>query len=192
MKKKIFVLLVGMSLLVGILSGCVEEKKEEEPKTNTAPTASFTSSVDHNTSTDGGTVTFDSTATDADGDDITYSWDFGDDSNSTEADPTHVYAANGTYTVILTVRDEQGMSDTDTCEIKVSNVDPTVTIESAHMDMELSLRVAGSKWSNVGLTLYEDEDAVGYLEVERWPGNPDDNPYYENPALPTTFNMTKN
>lgn len=133
MKKEIFVLLVGIALLVGVLSGCVEE---EEP-TNTAPTASFTSSVDHNTSTDGGTVTFDSTATDADGDDITYSWDFGDDSNSTEADPTHVYAANGTYTVTLTVSDGTDTYTTDPVEVIVGNVAPTAmfTYEATNLSV---------------------------------------------------------
>ncbi|MBX3056296.1 MAG: alpha amylase N-terminal ig-like domain-containing protein [Anaerolineae bacterium] len=37
---------------------------------------------------------------------ITYTWDFGDDSGSNEASPTHVYAAPGTYTVTLTAVNE--------------------------------------------------------------------------------------
>ena len=128
LKKKILVLLVGMALLIGILSGCVEENGEEPA--NTAPTASFTHSVVHNTSTAGGTVTFDSTATDADGDDITYSWDFGDDTTpteATEADPSHIYAANGTYTVTLTVSDGTDSYTTDPVDIIVGNVAPTAT-----------------------------------------------------------------
>ena len=36
---------------------------------------------------------------------LTYAWDFGDGSTSTEADPTHAYAAPDAYTVTLTVRD---------------------------------------------------------------------------------------
>ncbi|UCE73009.1 MAG: hypothetical protein JSV56_08190, partial [Methanomassiliicoccales archaeon] len=84
-----------------------------------------------------------------------------------------------------------GQRDTDTCIVTVLNVDPTVAIESAAMDIGVGLRVAGSKWSNVGLTLYEDNNVIGYLEVERWPGSPDNNPSYTNPALPTTFDLTK-
>ena len=36
---------------------------------------------------------------------VTYSWDFGDDTTSTEARPTHVYASSGSFTVTLTVTD---------------------------------------------------------------------------------------
>src|SRR5436190_130997 len=34
---------------------------------------------------------------------LTYAWDFGDGTTGTGAKPTHTYAANGTYTVTLTV-----------------------------------------------------------------------------------------
>ena len=37
-----------------------------------------------------------------------YLWDFGDGSTSTEAEPTHVYNAGGTYTVKLTVKNSGG------------------------------------------------------------------------------------
>jgi predicted GH43/DUF377 family glycosyl hydrolase len=138
---------------------------------------------------------------DPDGNITNYEWDF--DANDglwwdTGGTPeamgpitTHTYGDNGDFIVTLRVTDDQNLTDTDTCNITVLNVDPTVTIESVTMNVEISLRVAGSKWSNVGLTLYENDTAVGNLEVERWPGNPYDNPTYENPALPTTLDMTK-
>jgi hypothetical protein len=101
------------------------------------------------------------------------------------------YGDNGVFTVTLTVSDDDGGSTMISTNITVNNVAPTVSIESATMNVEISLRVAGSKWSNVGLTLYENDTEIGYIEVERWPGSPDDNPTYENPALPTTLDMTK-
>lgn len=55
------------------------------------------------TGTDTLTVTF--TATVDGADNVTYAWDFGDGATSTEASPTHTYAAPGFYTVALTVAD---------------------------------------------------------------------------------------
>ncbi len=49
------------------------------------------------------TVTF--TATVDGAENVTYAWDFGDGTTSTEASPTHTYAAPGFYTVALTVTD---------------------------------------------------------------------------------------
>ena len=43
-----------------------------------------------------------------------WSWDFGDDSTSTEEDPTHTYDTYGVYTVSLTVVDDSGMGNTET------------------------------------------------------------------------------
>ncbi|MBP7034636.1 MAG: PKD domain-containing protein, partial [Methanospirillum sp.] len=37
-----------------------------------------------------------------------YAWDFGDGGTSTEANPSHVYSAGGTYTVKLTVKNSGG------------------------------------------------------------------------------------
>ena len=45
---------------------------------------------------------------------VSYSWDFGDGSNSTQANPSHTYSSNGSYTVTLTVTDNEQMSTTKT------------------------------------------------------------------------------
>jgi hypothetical protein len=50
---------------------------------------------------------------------FTYSWDFGDGSSSSEASPQHLYAAPGPYTVILSVTNSSGLSDTATAQITV-------------------------------------------------------------------------
>ncbi len=69
-----------------------------------APTASFsysTFSLD---------VTFTDTSTDSDGNVVGWSWDFGDSGSSSVQDPTHIYASEGSFTVMLTVTDDGGHS----------------------------------------------------------------------------------
>lgn len=60
---------------------------------------------------------------------ITYLWDFGDGSTSTEAKPSHAYSTNKTYTVTLTVTDQEGLSSQDSLEVNIAN--DTVTITKA-------------------------------------------------------------
>ena len=60
---------------------------------------------------------------------VTYTidWDFGDGSTASETlTPSHVYADNGVYTVILTVTDNYGGAGTDTLAVTVNNVAPVV------------------------------------------------------------------
>lgn len=69
------------------------------------PQAGFLSSSPDNV---GQTTVFTSTSS---GTDLSYDWDFGDVTSSTNMNPTHVYPAIGTYTVLLTVTNAVG-SDT--------------------------------------------------------------------------------
>jgi PKD repeat protein len=63
--------------------------------------------------TPGSAVSFTSKATDSPADlaaGLQYSWNFGDGGASTLQNPTHAYAAAGTYTVTLTVTDADGLT----------------------------------------------------------------------------------
>jgi PKD repeat protein len=53
----------------------------------------------------GALITFNGSGTDADGDALSYRWDFGDGHTGSGAVPTHAYASRGTFPVVLTVND---------------------------------------------------------------------------------------
>jgi uncharacterized repeat protein (TIGR01451 family) len=57
-----------------------------------------------------------------------YSWDFGDGTTSTSANPSHVYSSNGTYTVKLTVTGGGGQTATSTTTVVVGPRPPTASI----------------------------------------------------------------
>jgi PKD repeat protein len=58
---------------------------------------------------------------DSDGVLVSYRWDFGDGVVSTSANPTHVYAAAGTYVVVVSVTDDEGASDSDVVTLTVES-----------------------------------------------------------------------
>src|SRR5439155_1592703 len=63
---------------------------------------------------------FTSTSSDPDGSIVSYSWTFGDGGTSNEQNPTHVYTATGSYTVTLTVMDNQGATASASHPVNVS------------------------------------------------------------------------
>ncbi len=50
-------------------------------------------------------------------------WDFGDGGTSTGSPTTHVYSQAGTYTVLLTLTDDRGLTGSATQQVRVSSVD---------------------------------------------------------------------
>ena len=71
-------------------------------------------------------------STDPDVNDVlTYAWDFGDGTTGSGVAPIHVFADNGVYNVLLTVKDKAGAEDSQSSFVTISNVAPTVVISAA-------------------------------------------------------------
>jgi PKD repeat protein len=81
---------------------------------NNPPVASFTSSCT------GLSCSFTDTSTDSDGTVTGWAWDFGDGNTSTAQNPTHGYAAGGTFTVTLTATDDGGATGSSAQEVTVT------------------------------------------------------------------------
>jgi len=145
MKGKILVLLVSIALLVGFLSGCIEDEKEEEAA-NKAPTATFdcveTGFVD-------ATITVNDASTDADGTIANWSWSLGGVEDSIEQNYIKIFTAEGTYTITLTVTDDKGdTSESDPCIITISYEPPTVEIAEGHEGEDITVNVTQVNFSS--------------------------------------------
>lgn len=82
---------------------------------NYPPSANFTYTTSELT------ANFTDQSTDSDGSVVSWSWNFGDGGTSTAQNPSHTYAADGTYTVSLTVTDDAGATDTASQSVTVSS-----------------------------------------------------------------------
>jgi hypothetical protein len=80
-------------------------------RSTVVPRAGFTYAVN------GFTVTFTNTSKAA----ISYSWNFGDGSSSTQPTPSHLYSSNQNYTIPLTASDASGASDTYQATVNPGN-----------------------------------------------------------------------
>lgn len=84
------------------------------PPTNSPPVANFSSSCT------GLQCNFQDGSSDSDGTIVSRSWAFGDGGMSPATNPSHTYAGAGTYTVSLTVTDDDGASDTMSHQVTVN------------------------------------------------------------------------
>ena len=96
------------------------------------PTAGFTSSVD------GTSAAFTNTSTNA----TSYVWNFGDNSTSNESSPSHTYATDGVYTVVLTATNNCGSSTTTSTVTIVTapsaGFNPSATVGCAPFNVQFT------------------------------------------------------
>ncbi len=104
------------------------------PAANQPPVADFTfACIDL-------TCDFTNTSTDTDGTVDGFAWDFGDGNTSTLENPSHTFAADGIYSVILTVTDDAGDSDfvQQSVTVITGNQSPTADFTFACTDLACS------------------------------------------------------
>ncbi|MFQ5711223.1 MAG: PKD domain-containing protein [Candidatus Geothermarchaeales archaeon] len=99
-----------------------ETKATISPPPNKPPEADFTYTPTEPTTAD--TVEFTDASNDPDGSIVSWLWDFGDGSTSTDQNPKHRYGDDGAYTVKLTVTDDDGASDAVSKQVNVLNIEP--------------------------------------------------------------------
>ena len=113
------------------------DKSNQEDAKRNYPNLKIYDQADPNgpyTGTEGTPITFDgSDSYDPDGSIVSYDWDFGDLNTSSEVNPTNTYAQNGTYTVLLTVTDNNSATDTNTTTATIGDTESiaNLTITSA-------------------------------------------------------------
>jgi len=74
---------------------------------------------------------------------LSYIWNFGDGTTSTDENPTHVYMNCGNYTVKLTVTNEYG-SDEETCIINVHAMDVSADLPSGSYNTDKTVQLSAS------------------------------------------------
>ena len=111
--------------------GQISELSELITITNLAPTLSLVTSA--SPKPEGGSMQFTAEGYDPGADDLVFSWDFGDNSPVETGLPvpvtdsvTHSYAADGNYTVTVTVDDQEGGTASDTLIVQVTNAPPVI------------------------------------------------------------------
>lgn len=103
------------------------------------PVAEFTAAAERRT------VTLDASAsTDPDGQLVDWQWDLGDGNYLTGATGTHTYAEPGTYTVTLTVTDDDGQEATATQDVVISLADPVADFTHTAARLVASFDAAAS------------------------------------------------
>ncbi len=142
---------------------------------------------DFDVSIDNLTVAFSnkSSVVEASEDSMTSSWDFGDGSKSTDANPEHTYAKAGSYDVVLTVKAVQNgkvlASDT---KKKTVTVDPIVIVP-----VEVEIVASKTKIKN-GESVTLEAKATGDNITYLWNNGSTDKEIVVSPEVTTTYTVT--
>lgn len=130
--------------------------------TNQPPTATIANGPFNATA--GAALAFSSAgSSDADGRIASVLWQFGDGSTSTASDPTYTYANAGTYTVRLTVTDDQGATGTSTTTATISPAASGFSATTHYYDKGV-FDYLYSDYDNAFSDNYTDND----VEIHAW------------------------
>jgi PKD repeat protein/type II secretory pathway pseudopilin PulG len=98
---------------------------------------------------------------------LSYRWDFGDGSSSTEADPTKGYTAVGSFTATLTVTNDAGLSSSATVPVTVADNAPVAVIAAPTTGTTV-FRGQQVAFSSAGSNDDRDKDFGGRITAYAW------------------------
>jgi PKD repeat protein/predicted GH43/DUF377 family glycosyl hydrolase len=109
----------------------------------------------------------------------TYEWDFDYDGSTFDVEATGQSASNTWFDdfngyVALRVTDDDGGNDIDTCHVLVKNVAPTVELKIIPISVNISIRIAGEKWHDVVVEVFENDIIIANGSLTRYPGSPNE------------------
>ncbi|MFQ5838746.1 MAG: PKD domain-containing protein [Thermoplasmata archaeon] len=138
---------------------------------NEPPTAAFVWSP--SLPVEGEEVAFSDTSSDPDGNIVSWEWNFGDGSTSTERNPIHTFSSEGTYSVSLVVTDSGGLSDTATAEVAVEDRGPAASFTFAPLEPLEGEAVSFTDTSESydGIVLWEWDFGDGGTSSEKSPSH---------------------
>lgn len=149
---------------------------------------------------------------------LTYLWNFGDGSTSTESNPNYAYVSDGTYDITLTVTDSVGNSNMDasiavissseTSNLSILEISPnsmikgqvtTIIISGSEFEPSTTIQFSGAKWPpSVKSSMIIDSQTL-QIEVTRSTAGPNRDFVYDVIAtnsngnsftLPNSFTVT--
>ncbi|MBN2431600.1 MAG: S8 family serine peptidase [Acidobacteria bacterium] len=123
------------------------------PPANESPVADFTFTTSELT------AYFTDASYDPDGSIASRYWNFGDGATSTATDPSHAYAAGGTYTVTLTVTDNAGATDSYSAPVTVTEPGGT-TGDMFVSDISMSIKKAGRNYLTTAVVAILDQNGA--------------------------------
>jgi DNA/RNA endonuclease G (NUC1) len=126
-----------LALLPDDVEAAVESNTQPPLASVTGPAASIE---------EGGSATFDASGSlDPNGTIASYAWDFGDGSTGSGVSVAHTFAQDGAFTVRVTVTDNDGLTDTATFNINVTNVAPVIgAVPNGSLNVGATYSVNGS------------------------------------------------
>jgi PKD repeat protein len=156
---------------------------------NSPPVALFTKTSE-TVNTDEA-ISFDASGSyDSDGTLVSYSWDFGDATTATGVSVQHDYSQDGTYTVTLTVTDNDGATDTTSATLTVLNRAPvasfTESAETVSTGESISFDASGSSDADGTIVSYVWDFVDGTTAT----GVTADHAYADNSAYTITLTVT--
>lgn len=147
------------SITLTVFSGQRENTISQAITVNTAtgPTAQFTTELK------GRTLTVDAASSSAgDAGLSSYSWDFGDGETAAGVNAEHHYSEDGNYTVKLTLSDENGLEDTVSTQLQVSNALPVPAFSLGSSGLDITVDAGASSDPDGQLASYHWDFGDGH------------------------------